>query len=318
MPFVPNTFLQLTASHYTGGIINALTRIMDLSNTADFLVNQAGYCPDIIQVHIYNHGTQCEYNHAASEVRLGWHACTPMGLRGPALPWQVGAESLLFELHNGLRAQAHQASLLDFNNNLITLLQHGLNLAHIESESSECTARCLNEAVAGGGIPPYVPSAWGQAHRAQYLANAGNYAIFFANQPHSTNPADPPTHHLLTKHMYAYNARILIPSFQGLCGNIINGPLIPPHGTPAPTGIFNIGARIQAADNGTFSNHGLVVYGIKALEDLQHQGWGIPWNTTVPGAWIAYANDVLANIPAADVAAVTPINLAPFITSITH
>jgi hypothetical protein len=116
-----------------------------------------------------------------------------------------------------------------------------------------------------------------------------------------------------------YKLGITRNEIDNVCDRITTAQPTRPAGGAVANGVgtfggFGMGHRVRnGAFNGPWSIRELVMHYIKTLSDLGGAGWTVAWRDGTEPDWVAYVNDVLANLTVADVARVNVLSLQNFL-----
>ena len=285
MGTVTGTNLKIEGHRYIE-LINHLNNQCNIQNyiVKTHLLN-AGRVANL-KIMLSQTGGKCGFNEKTGIVEISWDVFSGADI-GNAPIINCVAETALFELHNGINKQRHQALDDQLNNNRITFLQRGLRKAIIESESSIKVAQIISSFPGG-----YKPSGWGEKQVDAYTKNQGNFGDYFANRSHEKNSTG--KMHLKSKHLYAYETKINWKSLEGYMNNITN-EIKKPNGQVATWDDKDVLLSRQANLNGLEDDHEQIFYYIRALNELSRNNWNVDWNEDKNGDWMNYTNDLEQN-----------------------
>ncbi len=233
-------------------------------------------------------GGRCEFD-GTDTVYLDWGLCND--------DIDYLAETAVFELQNsrnkpdtdnvGRVTRRYQQSLL----------QHGLDVALIESRSSQTLATVL------GQLPEILhqPSDFGDGHQTQVERHAGAFAQWFADQVHDPNPAaNRPQDGLLSKHLYVYDVVAAATSAFALRAHLRNIET----GHLSTLNNADLAGLVNALPTANMTPVQFFVSFVNAVQAVAVAGGPVNWNenAATTGTWVQCAQDfvtVLAGVNAA-------------------
>jgi len=210
------------------------------------------------------------------------------------------AESCLFEIQNCLNKTANDRFYKDLKKfNGISWLEYGRLMALEESKCSQVVCKILTQVKTRLG--GYTPSSWGQEQisAVNRFSTTGDFANYFANDVHSSSagPLDPKS--MPSKYLYVHQ-RLTTDHEKGskLAGarshfqKITSFPMVAPNQKKIKKS--NMSDLFKTFHSWNMRPSRFFAYYVKALHQLQDDGWQIHLNETNDlGGWERCANEII-------------------------